>query len=255
MILLTLTCRYHTFYYLKMPFQTNHSHSYLSPPNFALGKFTNTADSEKPDSEKSRKNNKLFYMKAILKDFQNKKTEQALAEKAHERLYFYLNRAKLTLDRLDTIKNNVTHSVADQKEIDRFETWFGSIKNYKTHIAHVKSVIDCIHKRFEDENIILVYDIDSEDKDTFAFVTVDDIYKQHLKIHLCQAFFDTDEDNELFNTKIGTILHELTHIIGDTEDFAYGEDDCKKMDKQLSIFNADSYEMYIESFRNMPSIK
>lgn len=85
-------------------------------------------------------------MKAILKNFQDQKTKQALAEKAHERLYFYLNRAKLTLDRLDTIKNNVTHSVADQKEIDRFETWFGSIKNYETHISHVKSVIDCIHK-------------------------------------------------------------------------------------------------------------
>ena len=101
----------------------------------------------------------------------------------------------------------------------------------------------------------IVYDVKPKNENVYAFVTVDDIYKQHPKIHLGQAFFETDENNELFNTKLGTILHELTHIIGDTEDFAYGENNCKNMDKQLSIFNADSYEMYIESFRNMPSIK
>lgn len=190
-------------------------------------------------------------MKAIFNNFEGRAAEQSMAEKAHERLYFYLNRAKLTLDRLAAIEGKTPYTVADQKEIDRFETWFGSIKDHDTHISHVKNVIDAIHKRFEDDNIILVYDVKVENQGVYAFVTSDDIYKSKLMIHLCNEFFEPENPAERFDTRLGTILHELTHIIGFTEDFVYGEDECRMMCKALTIFNADSYEMYIESFRNM----
>lgn len=188
-------------------------------------------------------------MKAIFEQFGNQAAEQAKAEKAYERLYFYLNRAKLTLERLAAIEGKTPYIAADQKEINRFEVWFGTIEQYDTHISHVKDLICAIHQRFEDDNIILYYDVCKKNKDCFAFVECDDIYRRILKIHLCNEFFATNDDR--CNTKLGTILHELTHLVGFTGDIAYGEKDCRNMNKTFSIFNADSYEMYLESFRNM----
>ena len=123
------------FHTLSPPFHTNNF--FLPPfhPIFAPGKFT-TAGSEKPNSKESRKKEYLR-MKAIFNNFEGRAAEQSMAEKAHERLYFYLNRAKLTLDRLAAIEGKTPYTVADQKEIDRFLR-HGSVQSkIMIHIYHM----------------------------------------------------------------------------------------------------------------------
>ncbi len=99
----------------------------------------------------------------------------------------------------------------------------------------------------------------------FAYVEQDDIDQQILNIYLCNMFFRTKENTERFNTALGTILHELTHLIGKTDDVeiidcnkkqttCYGEELCTYLasfNSKLAIKNADNYEMYLETFRNM----
>ena len=76
------------------------------------------------------------------------------------------------------------------------------------------------------------------------------VYPETPTIFLCSQFFKTNFIG--FNSKVGTLVHESTHFrqTGDTEDYAYGMDEAKRMastSPELAIKNADNYEYFAES--------
>lgn len=192
-------------------------------------------------------------MQATLVKFKDSSSEEK-AREAHKKLYFYINMAKLNLEELKAIADRKGDlPVLNKRETDRFEKWFGKFD--ETRLKRVLGLICDIHNGYEDKKIVYEYKED-EDEDTFAYVRTDEQTKpcRSYKIYLCQAFFNTDEEHERYDTALGTILHELTHLIGNTDDYEYGEDDCIELAKsapEKAVDNADSYEMYLESFRNM----
>jgi hypothetical protein len=174
-------------------------------------------------------------MKAILIGFQNQQ-EELKALSAYRKLYFYIVRAHFALQETNY-----------PKEQERFEQWFGKIS--KSRLERAKGLIDKIHTAYEDNNIVLIKGGIKCEIDDYAYVSVEN---EKYEIHLCDQFFLT-EDETKFNSTMGTIIHELTHIVGNTNDYEYGEDDCvilAQNDPEKAIENADNYEFYCESFKN-----
>ena len=48
------------------------------------------------------------------------------------------------------------------------------------------------------------------------------------------------------DSRPGTIIHEFTHHVFGTSDYAYGEHAIKSLDEQGKIRNADNYEALVE---------
>ncbi len=66
---------------------------------------------------------------------------------------------------------------------------------------------------------------------------------------LCPAFF-THLPTLGFDTQMGMLVHELTHLTADTADFAYGPARARHLAARtptLALRNADSYQFFIES--------
>ena len=65
-------------------------------------------------------------------------------------------------------------------------------------------------------------------------------------IAFCGSFFSAPDRGD--DTKKGTVLHELTHMILNTEDHVYGQEEAMKLaaTPQRALENADSYEYFVE---------
>jgi peptidyl-Lys metalloendopeptidase len=51
------------------------------------------------------------------------------------------------------------------------------------------------------------------------------------------------------DSKAGTLIHEITHLVGGTGDKAYGKEDCRRLavnNPGKAVKNADSYEFFVE---------
>ncbi|MDJ0599820.1 MAG: M35 family metallo-endopeptidase [Crocosphaera sp.] len=71
-----------------------------------------------------------------------------------------------------------------------------------------------------------------------------------VTIFLCNQFFQIPLYGK--GSQVGTILHEITHLVGATVDHANGQTNCQRLAKRrptLAINNGDSYTFYIESFK------
>eukprot|EP00835_Amoeboradix_gromovi_P002829 NODE_169_length_16247_cov_0.185348.p6 type:complete len:313 gc:universal NODE_169_length_16247_cov_0.185348:1576-2514(+) len=76
------------------------------------------------------------------------------------------------------------------------------------------------------------------------------VYPKIPTINVCSQFFKSG--NNGWNSKLGTIIHELTHFIGtgSTEDYAYGVDEAMELaleNPALAMKNADNYGYFAES--------
>jgi peptidyl-Lys metalloendopeptidase len=64
----------------------------------------------------------------------------------------------------------------------------------------------------------------------------------------CQRFFRMPE-REL-DSRFGTVVHELSHVVADTEDFAYGPRRAEALAREnpgLAVRNADNFQYFVES--------
>lgn len=55
-------------------------------------------------------------------------------------------------------------------------------------------------------------------------------------------------------SQVGTLLHEASHAVGNTEDLEYGPAYCKRLAQHSPAQarrNADNYGFYIESFNTV----
>ena len=67
-------------------------------------------------------------------------------------------------------------------------------------------------------------------------------------IYLCDEYIIAQAYG--YNSKFGTIVHELTHAVVGTKDLAYGINDCLKLaqtNPNSAVMNADNYEYFVES--------
>ena len=73
-------------------------------------------------------------------------------------------------------------------------------------------------------------------------------YKRSTTIYLCRMYRD-QPDIKGYNTKLGTIIHELSHAVAFTDDLVYGSRECMDLAKdqpEMAIRNADNYHYFSE---------
>lgn len=145
---------------------------------------------------------------------------------------------------IEKAKGNVS------KDNKLYKRWMDAGKadtgNTDARVSHVKDGVDKIAHVLKEEEIILKkYELnDGEEADTYAYVYNEE--EEH-NIYLGGAFWGAKTGG--FNSKAGTIIHELSHRVHSTEDHVYGSSDAKKLAKEdpaLATTNADNYEFLAE---------
>jgi len=122
-----------------------------------------------------------------------------------------------------------------------YKRWFGQFSsfNYDT----VYRIFNSLHNALRVDPI--TYNLDGKDCEAGDFAYT---FYQSRTIWLCREFWLAQ--NKGFNSQFGTIVHELTHAIDDTEDIANGiieAEELAKKDALEAIDNADNYEYFSES--------
>ncbi len=68
------------------------------------------------------------------------------------------------------------------------------------------------------------------------------------KIHFCPALV-TGFSSLGTNSAAGTIIHEMTHLVLNTDDKIYGMKSCSELSDPNKLVNADNYKYYSELFQ------
>jgi len=119
-----------------------------------------------------------------------------------------------------------------------YQEWFGAYTSARW--THVRDVIGRIYRN------TVAYRCDSEN--AYAYVYPSDT--THT-IYCCRAFWPAPNAGG-FDTKAGTLIHELSHFhnIGSTQDHAYGTAAARSLainNPEQARANADNYEYFCES--------
>lgn len=114
---------------------------------------------------------------------------------------------------------------------------------YKT----VETCFASIYNEFLAENFSI--NCDCHEEGVYAYVYPND---SHQIIYLCKAYWNANDDPFQYDSKPGTLTHEMSHFdaVCGTRDFAYGRYNCEdlaKTDPNTAINNADSYEYFQET--------
>jgi Lysine-specific metallo-endopeptidase len=132
-----------------------------------------------------------------------------------------------------------------------YKTWMDAGKtdtaNTDKRVAHVKDGMQKIEHVLEKETVHMKeYALnDGEKRSTYAYVDPDEA--DH-NIYLGGAFWKASTKG--YNSKAGTIIHELSHRVHGTDDHEYGKADAKRIAKEdpaLATTNADNYEYLAEA--------
>jgi len=121
-----------------------------------------------------------------------------------------------------------------------YQTWFGA--HTTARYNHVRDVIGRIYR-----NTVVAYQCDSE-AGVYAYVYPTDTAHN---IYCCSAFWTAPTAGG-FDTKAGTLIHELSHFnnVGATRDYAYGTTAARNLainNPEQARANADNYEYFCES--------
>jgi len=134
--------------------------------------------------------------------------------------------------------------VEDRPTDPNYMTWYGAytMACYATVLQNWCSIADALN--MQQLEFICGGDL-CEDGD-FAYVFPNDPYK----IYLCNGFFNADVD-EGKDTKMGTLIHEISHFtaVAGTDDHAYGTQACMDLamnNPAQAKDNADTYEYFAE---------
>ncbi len=118
----------------------------------------------------------------------------------------------------------------------------------KARATHVKTGLDTVQKCLEKDEVIFK-EWDDPDKSEY-----DDVYayvysgQKENNIYLGGAFWVAETMG--IDSRAGTIIHELTHHLHNTEDHHYGSSDSQTSAKKTpakATTNADNYEHFSES--------
>jgi len=131
--------------------------------------------------------------------------------------------------------------VAQQVNTADYVTWFGTYDI--TRSTTVRNNLITITR-----NTIVNYKCERNEPNVYAYVYPSD--RQH-HIYFCGAFWPIKSIGG-YDTKAGTILHELSHFddLAGTDDWSYGVTPCKNLARTnpaRAIANADNYEYFGET--------
>ena len=79
-------------------------------------------------------------------------------------------------------------------------------------------------------------------------------YRKSTTVYLC-ADYRSAPDVKGRNTKLGTLIHEMSHAVAYTEDIVYGRRTCMayaQYEPEDAIRNADNYNYFCESLAQLP---
>lgn len=130
---------------------------------------------------------------------------------------------------------------ASNKGGQLYSTWFGASSSNR--FDHVHEVITTTHAYFGYANATIDCKGAECEPDVYAYVFPND---RTETIYLCGAYWDSpvyEQGN--------TLTHEIAHFeyIGGTDDFAYGQNACKKLAQSnpgRAIENSDNYSYFCE---------
>ena len=140
------------------------------------------------------------------------------------------------------ILHNSHQSVTSNPRL--YKKWFGTTSFlYPEAVKH--TYID-IKSSMEDYQYTLYFHGPECEPLDYAYT----FYKAKV-VYLCEEYFNAPTVG--YNSKMGTIIHEMSHAVADTDDIAYGEADCQALaatNPSKAIRNADNYEFFSESIRS-----
>jgi len=84
------------------------------------------------------------------------------------------------------------------------------------------SVLNSLQKSMETSIFTLYFNGAQCEDRVFAYT-----YYNSKTLYLCRQYFYAQDTG--YNSKFGTVVHEMTHAVRNTKDIAYGEYDCKKI--------------------------
>jgi peptidyl-Lys metalloendopeptidase len=127
-----------------------------------------------------------------------------------------------------------------EQQTPTYSEWFGDYTQARW--THVRDVIGRI-----DRNTVVVYRCDNE-QGVYAYVYPTDTAHN---IYCCSAFWTAPVAGG-YDTRAGTLIHELSHFnnIGSTGDYAYGTAAARSLaasNPDRARANADNYEYFSES--------
>jgi hypothetical protein len=163
---------------------------------------------------------------------------------------------------------------SDTTEKKRFEYYFGK-PLADPALTTVKDVLKAVHDVICAKKITLYYRGDKAPTvagkndtpkwlrdqgaqalgpdDSYGFVYADAQRPGEWHVFLGKDFF-SDASRHGKDSMSGVIIHEMTHLLKNTDDHVYGETDsvalAKGPNKAQALSNADNYEYYCESFQS-----
>lgn len=168
---------------------------------------------------------------------------------------------------------------SDPTEKKRFEHYFGKPLT-EPALTKVRDVLKAVHDVICAKKITLYYRGDKAPTvagkndtpkwlrdqgaqalgpdDSYGFVYADVQRPGEYHVFLGKDFF-SDATRHGKDSMSGVIIHEMTHLLKNTDDHVYGETDsvalAKGPNKAQALTNADNYEYYCESFQSKVTTK
>ena len=143
--------------------------------------------------------------------------------------------------------NAITHAALAEGELREhkadalYGTWFG---------AEDEARYDTVTRHYGEIGTVLVneqvtYDFSGEECEPgiFAFT-----FDGSRTVWLCELYFPAEETGS--DTKFGVLIHEWSHAISETDDFAGGEAACQELAENnpgQAVENGDNHEYFAEN--------
>jgi len=121
---------------------------------------------------------------------------------------------------------------------DHFKRWFGLLPSFRS-----KKVLRKIKSAMRKKQFFLHFHGSECAPGYFAYTYFDSRF-----LYLCDEYISSPATG--YDSKMGVLVHEISHAVAYTEDFAYGQKKCLKLAKKSppkALRNADNYEYYVES--------
>ncbi len=124
-----------------------------------------------------------------------------------------------------------------------FKKWFANNQYYSYYQKTAEGVYLDIKYAMETSYYTIYFHGPHCGKDFVAYT-----YHRATTIYMCDGYFSAPTTGT--DSKMGTIVHEMSHAVALTEDYQYGQSDCQNLainDPTQAVKNADNYEYFAES--------
>ena len=123
-----------------------------------------------------------------------------------------------------------------------YKKWFGTA--YSSNMKTVEGNYLTIKSAMETYQYTLYFNGPECQRGDFAYT-----FYASTRVYLCDSYFRASTTTGT-DSKMGTLVHEMSHAAAETEDIVYGSYSCERLatnDPRSAINNADSYEYFAEA--------